>query len=582
MVSQQGLTTKRTVLLLFAIFVLALCLRLLYLADWATTVLYHVPQGDEQNFHNTALALLHGEAQTFLYQPLYSFYLYAIYSIFGVNHSLVRTLQLLISLIGIIVFYGLGKELAGKACGLVSATLVACYGPLIFFEGHLLAPGLVLPLLAGVFWAWLVVGRQGSWPWALLSGFLAGLVLMARPNLGLLLPVALVWLLYRPLQSADKVKSILAALIGLMIGLGPAMAHNATETGEFVPVSTAGGISFFLGNNEQASGRFHVPRGLGIDSSSHDNYRQSLTHIAQNDVGHPLSPAEVSSYWYQKGFEFWKNNPWDALLLCAKKMLLSINSSEMPIHHPFDFGLLIAPSLHFSLTFGIVFAFAVLGFICTQRNHKTWLLVSCFGANIITLIGFYVADRYRITLVSMLIPLAGLGIVRLYRISQNAWNRRSWIAATTLLIAFGLSQIPLLSPELKNRMVAISLNRMGKATGELGDLDQAQALFQQAISWYGPNHGIYPRLNLAAIHQLRGDYQQAQKVYLQATQIDPTASKPWIKLARLAEKQNQIDQAIRYWQEASKRSADPNEAIRQIQRLQQQETNQFKDETRHP
>jgi hypothetical protein len=89
---------RREIVILAGLLCLALVVRLLFLARYADTALFHVLLGDELNFHLTALGLLGqgAEAQPFLYQPLYAFYLAGVYGIFGVDPALVRTLQVFI------------------------------------------------------------------------------------------------------------------------------------------------------------------------------------------------------------------------------------------------------------------------------------------------------------------------------------------------------------------------------------------------------------------------------------------------------------------------------------------------------
>ena len=189
----------REVWILACICLVALCVRLLYLGEWAGNPLFHTPMGDELNFHDTALSLL-GLAppvQTFLFQPLYPFYLAGIYGLFGIDLGVVRTIQLLIGVITCLLFYGLGREIGGKWVGRISAVLVALYGPMVFFEGTLLAPALVVPLVAGAFWALVAAGKRGNYWLAAPAGLLLGVAMMGRPNLGAMVPVAAVWLLLK-------------------------------------------------------------------------------------------------------------------------------------------------------------------------------------------------------------------------------------------------------------------------------------------------------------------------------------------------------------------------------------------------
>jgi len=51
-------STRREVLWVCLIALVAMTVRLLYLSGWAANPLFHLPMGDELSFHRTALALI--------------------------------------------------------------------------------------------------------------------------------------------------------------------------------------------------------------------------------------------------------------------------------------------------------------------------------------------------------------------------------------------------------------------------------------------------------------------------------------------------------------------------------------------
>ena len=561
---------RREIVILAGLLCLALVVRLLFLARYADTALFHVPLGDELNFHLTALGLLGqgAEGQAFLYQPLYSFFLAGVYWIFGVDPALVRTLQVLIGTGSVLVYYGLGRELHGPWAGRLCAAVAALFGPLIFFEGHLLAPGLISPLLAGALWCLLAAGKRSRPLLVLPAGLLMGLSMMGRPNLALLLPVGFIWLLMR--FKAWKARALVAGLagLGLLAGFAPSTIHNAMHGGGLSPVSSAGGISFYLGNNPQATGRFHVPRGEHIDASSHASYRQTLASVAERELGRPLTASEVSGYWWSRGFAFWAEQPGAALALTGRKLLLALNSQEQPIHHPFDFGRELAPVLRFCLPFGVLFAFAVVGGVFGRRRLTgVGLLSLCSGVYLLSLVVFYVADRYRVALLPMLAPLFACGVLTLAeRFRQGGFGRIA-PALGVLAVAFGLTQLPMTSQAERDRILSAGWGRLGVAAGQLGDLDQAQQAFERAVELAGPGRAATARMNLGVVYLKRKRFVDAARLFSEAAAVEPERSKPWAQLARLAERQGQLELAISHWAQAAKRMLDPSSAQNQIQRL---------------
>lgn len=535
--------------MLVGICAVALIARLLYLGEWAATPLFHVPMGDEQNFHDTALALL-GRGQpveVFLYQPLYSFFLAAIYSMFGAGVEAVRTVQLIIGIGTCLLFYGLGQEIGGRWCGRLAALLAALYGPLVFFEGMLLAPGLCVFLTAGAFWC-LIAAVKRDRPWlAAPAGLLFGVAMMGRPNLAAMLPVAAAFLLLGPGPWKRRLTAAGLALLLLVAGLLPAWIHNASRGGEFTLVSSSGGINFFIGNNPQATGRFHLPRGEGLSGNTHWDFSRNIREVAERDAGRTLAPSEVSSYWYDRGLDFWGSDPLGAVNLAGKKLLLALNSDEMPVHHPYVFAREIAPVLRWLLPFGVLLPFAVLG--AWLGGRKTWLLWGCALAYLLTLVLFFVADRFRLALLPALIPLAALGMVKLAAAARERRLLSCWPCLVTLLLAFVLTQLPLTGPQFEARALARGYNRMGKAEGERGDLAAAEAHFKKALRLAGPEDGALAGINLGRVYELRGELDRARQTYLRVARADRDNLAVRIMLARLAERRGDPEEAVRWMEE---------------------------------
>jgi 4-amino-4-deoxy-L-arabinose transferase-like glycosyltransferase len=553
----------------------AVTIRIIFLTQWVLNPLFHSPLGDELNFHESAKALLSGDSlQSFLYQPLYTFYLFLVYGLFGVDVAVVRTIQIGIGLGTTLLFYGLGRELGGwstergKWIGRASALMVGLYGPLIFMEGQLLAPGITVPLSAGAFWCMLAAGNRER-AWLLFpAGLLGGLVLMGRPNLVAILPAVLIWLLVRKWPWVKRATAVGWAVVGLAIGLCPSWIHNAANGQDFVLVSSSGGHSFYLGNNPQATGAFHVPKGERIDDTSHDAYRRSLTALAEQAEGRRLTPAEVSSYWFGRGLEFWADQPGKALWLTGKKALLVVNSEEKPIHHPYVFGKEIVPELAFLVTFGVVFPFFVLGlWLGVRRVPGAGLLAGCVGFYLVSLVLFYVADRYRIVALPMILPLAGLGMVELARRFREKHFRGVWLPLTVLLAAFAVTQIPMSSEGARIKALSVGYNLMGKAAADQGDLANAEKYFQRAVELAGPGRAAVARTNLGLIYERRGAMEAAKQLYTEAARASSQWQMARIRLAQMAEREKDFEEAVRWWSEVAALQAQPGKTLARIEKL---------------
>ncbi len=525
-----------------------LAVRLVFLADWAATPLFHHPVGDAGHFHRTALALIGqgDEPAVFLYQPLYTFFLAACYLVLGPDPSLVRTLQLVIGLVNVGLVYGLGREIGGRAVAWPAAALAALYGPLVFFEGQLLAPAIVVPLLTGSLWCLVRAGRHRR-AWLLLpAGVLMGLVLMGRPNLGILLPVAALWWWRRRRGPRSAIGLGLAAL-GLVVGLAPSWINNLMAGHGLVPVSSAAGHSFFIGNNPQAPGRFHIPVAMPIDDTGHGRYRQSWQELAERAAGRELSWPEVSSYWLDRGLAFWAEQPGRALALTGRKLLLVVNGEEMPIHHPYWVGQRVAPILGWLPGFAVVLPFALLGLVLGARwRPGVALLGWCAGLGLLTMVAFYVADRYRTGVMPMLWVLAAVGMVALVQRVRRAGLKAGCWPLLVLGLAFAVTQVPLLGPVHKARGLAQTFNRMGAIAAEHEDYAAAQRYFARAVRLGGPRHGALAAANLGLLMERLGRPERAEALYRRAAAGDPGSPVAPRRMARLLQRQGRAAEAAEW------------------------------------
>ena len=557
-------------LVLTAIILLAFVVRVLFLSAWADTALFFVPMGDSKNFHDTALALLGlgPPVGAFLFQPLYSFYLAAVYSVFGVSVAAARTVQLFFGVLACIPIYLLGRRLAGVWAGRLAVLWYALYGPMIFLGSMMLAPALVVPLFALALWSLLEGLERGNHWFLLLAGVSFGLACMGRPNLAVLLPVAGLWILFRMQTARNRLLASAAAVVGLLAGLAPSWVYNASHGQGLIPVSSSGGINFFIGNNPEASGRFHIPaseKAKKFAGITHWQFRLSTRAIAEQAKGRRLSPSEVSDYWYRRGLEFWRERPLAALRLVGRKLMMSLSDGEMAVHHPYEFAKVMVPWLRWLPGFGVLFSFAVLGLVLGGRDRRLRWLLAMLAAYWATLLVFFVADRFRVVMLPILVPLAAACMVRLSeRAREHGWWR-CWPHLLLLLAAFVVTQNPTYDEAVAKKYIARGYNRLGKAEADMGRYNQALRHFEKSMKIH-PTGLTY--MNIASIHARLGHYRQAEKMYRKVAEGDPAMKRSaLLKLAHLAEIRGDLKGAIKWLEKAAGLMVDPDPVKRRIELL---------------
>lgn len=193
--------------------------------------------------------------------PAYPILLAGVYKLTGVERSpeatrmvparIVQALigTLIVGLIGLIA-----AQLWSRRVSLAAMGLAAVYLPLILVGGSVMSEPLFAALELGALAA--ALAHRGSahrMRFALLTGLLAGLAILARANAGvLLLPLAVaVWDL-RPRLSWRSLAPPVALVLVAILAVSPWTIRNAKVFHSFIPVSTQAGSALAGTYNDQA------------------------------------------------------------------------------------------------------------------------------------------------------------------------------------------------------------------------------------------------------------------------------------------------------------------------------------------
>ncbi len=164
------------------------------------------------------------------------------------------------------VLFAITVYVAFRTCRALQLPTTARLAPLIiaFWPNHIagstmatkeLVIGLLIPVIFGLV---LTAAQRGTlWQWrSVAAGALLGAAALTQPVMAMLgLSVAFWdWIVGRNLRSAI-VRSAIVAIVSFAV-IAPWAVRNYQVFGQFVPFTTAGGMSFFLANNDHASGRF--------------------------------------------------------------------------------------------------------------------------------------------------------------------------------------------------------------------------------------------------------------------------------------------------------------------------------------
>jgi tetratricopeptide (TPR) repeat protein len=404
----------------------ALALRIAYFFSYADHPEFRTPMLDAEWFHEQAVAFLEGDwfsEEAAFRGPFYPLFLAGIYRIAGPDPAAARLAQLLLGGATVLLIVLLGQRIFGPTAGFLAGLLGALAWIVVYFEGELLIESILAFLAALVLLALLRADRTRSARDALLAGGAIGLFAVARPNILLFLPAALLWLAFRMPRRA------LLVLLGTILVLAPVALRNRAATGEWVLVSTQGGLNFYIGNHREADGRHAVFPGLASWRND-DIVRQTAARL-----GRVPSENEISRFWFREALRTIAGDPlrFAAGLVRKTGFLLSAyeigNNRDIVLYRRAN-GVLSLPLV----SFAVLLPLAVVGILFDRRRSRganlLLLFLLFYGLSVVL---FFVCARFRLPMIVPLIVLAGQGLhVVARRARERAWRA---FAAPVLVLA---------------------------------------------------------------------------------------------------------------------------------------------------
>jgi tetratricopeptide (TPR) repeat protein len=342
--------------------------------------------------------------------PLYIYFLAVVFAVTGAVALHARVAQVVLGAAAVLLVARAGRRLFGERAGFLAAALTAVAGVLVFDEILLLQSSidpfltaLALDLLSLA----LVSGRPRP---HLLAGMAFGLLGLNRPNAFLALAaVAVAALALARGRRAALGAAALAA--GAALALAPVALRNRAVTGEWIAVSSHGGLNFNIGNNAEATGAYQAPPGI---TPSIEGQTADMRRVAEAAAGRPLSDAEVSDHFYAESFRWMRAQPAAAARLFLRKLGLAFHSVELPLNYAYAYWSRDEPTLLRALLIGpwILVPLGLAGMfvpgVAERRARLAWC--AFIPAYAVAVAVFFVTWRYRLPLVVALGVTAGAAL----------------------------------------------------------------------------------------------------------------------------------------------------------------------------
>jgi len=256
---------------------------------------------DGITYHRLAIGLAHGagyigeDGQPTAYYPIgYPLLLSFFYRVFGTSLMVGKVANVGMVLALMFVWYRIARNVWNEAAArtllvlLVGSLSIVSYVSILFSEIAFL-----------FFFSLAILGAvesldgQFSFRRLLFFGIMTGIAALIRP-VALLLPLAYGIASLRKEGGRRNIAAHVALLYALAIlVLLPNIVRNFSVFGSFVPVSTNGGINFWIGNNPGATGYYMSPAAAHLTGNEVEQSRQGYAQGMEWITSHPGSAAVV-------------------------------------------------------------------------------------------------------------------------------------------------------------------------------------------------------------------------------------------------------------------------------------------------
>ncbi|MEW5995370.1 MAG: glycosyltransferase family 39 protein, partial [Candidatus Zixiibacteriota bacterium] len=462
-----------------------------------------------------------------------------------------KLLQVLVCFGTVFFLYRLAERLFGDKVALLAGLMYAFYGTLVLYETLFLIPVVFVFFL--VWGMYRVVAYRDSHKFLawLLTGLVFGLAAVSRPNVLLVIPFLMIWLfaVRRETQSfVACLKRPVALFLGVALAISPVTVRNALVTGDFILISSQGGVNLYLGNNPTANGLYMVMPEAELDESlSWRDFIPLTKTIAEKEAGHELSAAEQSAFWTGKAVSFITDNPGKFLGLVWKKTVYLLsgfeNSDNMDVYHERTKSnlyaiLLWSKPLYFP--FGLLLPLAIAGVYIRRKDTRLLTPLYVFTiAYVPSIVLFLVTARHRLPLAPFLIVIAAAGIVGLVQRWQRIRKKDGLIAIVMFVIALLLFNRTFYEAGGSN-VFQIHFNN-GIKYERLGDYVSAEREYRLADQEYPYSAALVN--NLAHAQYQLGRFEEADRNFHRALALNPDYGRTYNNLGLLVRDRGSLDSA---------------------------------------
>jgi tetratricopeptide (TPR) repeat protein len=381
--------------------------------------------------------------EPFFVAPLYVYFLGAIFALGG-TIEIARVVQILLGSVAVGFIFTCARHWFGETTAWVASVLAVLTGLFSFYE-ILILPAALDPFLVAATLAFVSKIHSGGARSMIAAGIFAGLFALNRPNALVFAAVLAVWPIFwwwraraQPAHHMPLRRAILlpAALLVVLAANG---LRNYAASGEWVLVSSHGGLNFYIGNGPEADGTYaRIP---GITPSIAGQARDA-TRVVANAGETDRSAAGVSAFFYRRALTWMAQHPATTVRLWIRKAALLVNHVNVPLNFSYAHYSREEASILRSLIVGpwLLVPLGMAGFLLRPARRSTrvfWVWASFVPIYGLSVMAFFVTSRYRMPLLIPLCCSAAAALTLGYdRIRLRQW--KTLAAPAVAVIAFGV------------------------------------------------------------------------------------------------------------------------------------------------